>query len=118
MTGGHTARVIFDGRIPAAATNDGHTLRFRFSPRDAKMWPYVIRSDFPALDGVAGQFTAVMPPTARTSRPSSVHPHWWTDDPDPAVAEGVHNGARTVNRWREAYLRDFADRLRRCDPRN
>jgi hypothetical protein len=63
--------------------------------------------------GIDDQFTAVMPPTSRTSRPSSVHPHWWTDDPDPAVAEGVHHGARTVNQWRDAYLRDFADRLRR-----
>src|SRR5262249_31385357 len=36
----HHARMIFDGRIPAVATNDGQILRFRFSPRDAKVWPY------------------------------------------------------------------------------
>jgi hypothetical protein len=117
MTATHSARAIFDGRIPAVAMNDGHTLRFRFSPRDAKVWPFVMRSDFPGLDGVPGQFTAVMPPTARTSRPSSVHPQWWTDDPDPAVAEGVHNGAKTVSQWREAVLRDLADRFRRSEAR-
>ncbi len=114
MTRTHTARMLIDGRIPAVGTNDGRVLRFRFSPRDAKVWPYVIQSDFPALDRASGRFTAVPPPRERTSRPSSVHPTWWIDDPDPAVAEGVHPGAKTVNRWREDFLRDFAARLRRC----
>jgi len=45
---------------------------------------------------------------------TATHPHWWTDDPDPAVAEGDHNGARTVNQSRKACLRDFAGRVRRC----
>jgi len=41
-------------------------------------------------------------------------PFGWRDDPDPAVAEGGKAGAKTVNRWREAYLGDFRDRLERC----
>lgn len=32
----------------AVAENDARSLRFRFSPRDAKVWPYVIQSDFAA----------------------------------------------------------------------
>jgi hypothetical protein len=116
MTREHSARMTFDGRIPAAATHDGGVLRFRFSPRDAKVWPYVIQSTFPALDGQAGRFTAVPPPIARTTRRSARHPHWWTDDPDPAAAEGVHAGARSVSRWREEFLGDFAARLRRTLP--
>ena len=91
-------------------------LRFRFSPRDAKVWPYVIRSDVPGLDGQSGQFTAVPPPRERTGRPSARHPHWWIDDPDPAAAEGIHPGARHVSRWREEFLRDFAARLSRTQP--
>ena len=47
LTSNASARMVVDGRIPAPATNDGRTLRFRFSPRDAKVWPYVIRSDAP-----------------------------------------------------------------------
>lgn len=112
----HPAKMIFDNRIPAVATNDGRVLRFRFSPRDAKVWPYVIRSSFSALDGRTGRFTAVPPPIERTARPSARHPRWWTDDPDPAAAEGVHAGAKSVSRWREEFLRDFAERLRRTLP--
>ena len=88
-------------------------LRFRFSPRDAKVWPYVIRSDVAGLDGQSGQFTAAPPPAERTRRPSARHPNWWIDDPDPAAAEGVHPGAKNVSRWREEFLRDFAARLSR-----
>ena len=104
--------MIFDHRIPAsAATNEGDVLRFRFSPRDAKVWAYVIESNFAGLEGTSGKFTAIPPPIGRTGEPSAVHPHWWIDDPDPAVAEGVHPGAKSVNQWREDFLRDFAERM-------
>jgi hypothetical protein len=116
MSDEDSARMIFDGRIAAIAAREGALLRFRFSPRDAKVWPYVIRSTFSGLDGQSGRFTAVPPPIERTARPSVRHPHWWIDDPDPAAAEGVHAGARSVSRWREEFLRDFAARLRRTAP--
>jgi len=116
MTREHSARMIFDGRIPAIGVNDGRALRFRFSPRDAKVWSYVIRSSFAGLDGQSGSFRAVPPPAERTARPSARHPHWWTDDPNPAVAEDGHAGARTVSRWREQFLRDFATRMDRTAP--
>ncbi len=40
----------------------------------------------------------------------------WTDDPDPALREGPYAGARTVNRWRESYLRDWQARMQRTRP--
>jgi hypothetical protein len=110
----HTARMLVDGRIPLTGSNDGHAVRFRFSPRDAKVWPYVIQSSFAGFDGQSGKFTAVPPPTERTRRASPRHPNWWIDDPDPAAAEGVHPGAKSVSQWREDFLRDFAERMRRC----
>jgi hypothetical protein len=38
-------------------------------------------------------------------------PHYWHDDPDPNQQDAGRNGARTVNRWREAYLRDWQTRM-------
>ena len=114
----NTARMIFDNRIPAQGVNKGRRLHFRFSPRDAKVWSYTIKSNFAGLDGLSGQFTAVPAPLERTSKPSSVHPNWWTDDQDPAVAEGGHPGAKSVNQWREDFLRDFAARMLRCKAPN
>ncbi len=111
------ATMVFDGRIPAAGVIDSGQIRFRFSPRDAKIWPYAIESDVPAFQGLKGEFTAVLAPPARTNRRDPGHPNWWTDDPDPAAAEGIHRGARTVNQWRVEVLRDFAGRLERCRTR-
>ena len=45
----------------------GGVLRFRFSPRDAKVWPYVIRSDYPGLDGQSGSVHR-RPAAARANR--------------------------------------------------
>ncbi|MFC1719064.1 DUF1593 domain-containing protein [Candidatus Poribacteria bacterium] len=41
-------------------------------------------------------------------------PNWWEDDPDSAFREEDKLGARTVNQWREDYLRDFQKRMDRC----
>ena len=111
----NTATMIFDGGVPTSeGVNEGNVLRFRFSPRDAKVWSNVIKSDLAELDGQSGKFTAVPPPLERTSKPSAVHSNWWIDDPAPAAAEGVHPGAKSVNQWREEFLRDFATRMDRC----
>jgi hypothetical protein len=77
------------------------------------VWPYVIRSDMAGFDGQSGRFTAAPPPIERTSRVSRRHPNWWTDHPDPSLAEGVHLGAKSVSRWREQFLHNFAARLSR-----
>lgn len=43
-------------------------------------------------------------------------PHYWHDATDPALAEGKYPGAKTVNTWREAYLRDWQARMDRALP--
>lgn len=111
---GAKATMLVDGRIPVSARNNGRALRFRFSPRDAKVWPFAITSEAPELNGLKGAFTAAPPPVERTLVASARRPNWWIDDPAPEAAEGVHSGAKHVNRWREEFLRDFAERMARC----
>lgn len=95
-------------------TGDAHgAMRFRFSPKEAKEYRYTIKSNVPALDGLTGGLTSVQPAPDAARRPDPQRPNWWTDDPAQGQAEGKLIGAKTVNRWRADYLRDFAARLRR-----
>ena len=90
------------------------SIRFRFSPKEAKPYRYEIRGNIPALDGKTGALTSVKPPPDAASRPSALRPNWWTDDPSPAQAVGPRIGAISVSRWREDFLMGFAARLSRC----
>lgn len=90
------------------------SVRFRFSPKSLQIWSYKIQSNIPALDGKTGGMTSFLPPPEAAQRPSTKHPNWWTDDPASEFAEGEHLGARTVSRWREDFLRDFSERMKRC----
>jgi hypothetical protein len=100
-------------RLSGHAPGDG-TMRFRFCPKAAKGYGFKLGSNVPELDGKAGGITAFMPSPDMARHPSAKHPHWWTDDPSLDVAEGSHSGAKTVSRWREDFLRDFAQRMRQC----
>lgn len=105
--------IVGNQSLVGYADGEGN-LCFRFCPRDPKPFSYEIRSNVPALDGQTGAITAYLPDPALALAPSAHFPHWWTDDPAPALAEGIHAGAKTVNEWREAYLGDFAARMERC----
>ncbi|HUG10302.1 MAG TPA: FAD-dependent oxidoreductase [Opitutaceae bacterium] len=61
-------------------------------------------ADDPEASGWGGRFVRPFP---------NERPHYWHDDPNPAYAEGDKAGAKTVNRWREDYLRDWARRMAR-----
>lgn len=110
------ARLVVENQSLVGYSAGDGTMRFRFSPKQPKRYDFLIRSNVPALDGQTGGITAVAPPSDAARHPSPRHLHWWTDDPDPARAEGGHLGAKTVSRWREDFLGDFAAHLRRCQP--
>lgn len=101
------------------APGDG-TMRFRFSPKSARVFHFTIRSNVPALNGKTGAITAYTPDPDIATQPSSRLPNWWTDNPVRDVAQDAHRGthtvlgAKTVSQWREDYLRDFAERMDRC----
>jgi len=109
-----TATLVVDKQNFSGFADDAGGWHFIFSPKQAKTWSYAIKSTNSALDGQTGGFTSVGPMPAQAAKPSSRYPNWWTDDPDPALAERENQGAKTVNRWREEYLRDFAARMERC----
>ncbi len=89
-------------------------IRFRFCPKDAKLYRYTFAGNIPSLEARRGELTVVAPPPAAALTPDAQWPQWWTDDPSPEAAEGIHQGARTVSVWREDFLRDFSARLERC----
>jgi hypothetical protein len=109
----HAALQVDKQAFPGYQTPDG-AWHFLFSPKEAKTWTYRIASNHRGLDGQTGGFTSRMPAPARAGQPSSDYPNWWTDDPAPEAAEGVHQGARTISRWRAEFLHDFAQRLQRA----
>ncbi len=108
------ARLVVENQSLAGHVPGDGTIRFRFCPKGAKTFDFAIRSNVPALDGLTGGITAVDPPPDVSRRPSPKLPNWWTDNPMPRFAEGPHFGAKTVSRWREDFLRDFAARMDRC----
>jgi hypothetical protein len=89
-------------------------LRFRFSPKAAKTWSYVLRSDVHTLNGKTGALTSFLASPESASHPSTRAPNWWTDNPAPEWQEGSQQGAKSVSRWREEFLRDFAARMERA----
>jgi hypothetical protein len=96
---------------------DDGTMRFRFCPKGAKQYSFKIESNVSSLDGKTGAITVYIPSPDISHQPSPRLPNWWTDDLSIDVAEGSHSGAKTVNRWREDYLSDFAKRMLRCSER-
>jgi hypothetical protein len=90
------------------------TVRFRFSPKSAKVFDFRIESNIKNINGKTGSVTAFIPGAELAKQPSSKFPNWWTDDPNPEVTEGGHIGAKTVSMWREGFLSDFANRMDRC----
>jgi hypothetical protein len=105
--------IVTNQSLIGHADGEGN-LRFRFCPRDPAVFSYEIRSNVRALNGSKGQITSYLPAVAAALNPSPRFPNWWTDDPSPAMAEGIHHGAKSVSQWREHFLRDFAERIARC----
>lgn len=108
------ASLVVDQQEFTGFADAAGTWHFLFSPKEPKSWSYTIKSNHAGLDGQSGGFTSKLPAPELAGKSSAQYPNWWTDDPDPRWSEGTHQGAKTVNRWREQYLHDFAARMERC----
>jgi hypothetical protein len=110
------ASLVVENQSLVGDVDGARRVHFRFSPKEAKTYSYTIRGNVPSLDGRTGAITAVDPAPDAAARPAAGLPHWWTDDPAPAAAEGVHHVAGTVSQWRREFLADFAARMERVRP--
>ena len=109
-----TASLVVDGQKFAGFLDSAGVWHLLFSPKEAKSWKYNIESTLSDLNGKTGAFTSYWPTPDLAARPSAKYPNWWTDNPDPALAEGVHQGAKTISKHRVEFLSDFAARMERC----
>ncbi|TWU49237.1 DUF1593 domain-containing protein [Rubripirellula reticaptiva] len=107
-------QLMVENQVIPGHVSDNGTVKFRFCPKAAKTYPFSIRSNVVALDGKTGGIKSVAPAADIALHPSPTLSHWWTDDPAPQFAEREHHGAKTVSRWREDFLGDFAKRMLRC----
>lgn len=114
MTRSHRAHLAVENQMIPGFVDETGALRFRFSPKAAKRWSFTIHSDVAGLDGKTGGLTSFLTPPEMAQPPWSRTPNWWADHLAPDLAQGSQPGARTISRWREDYLRDFAARMLRC----
>jgi hypothetical protein len=114
MTKNMEAHLIVENQaLPGYFGGDGK-VKFRFSPKSAKTFDFKIESNINSLNGKTGSITACIPSADLAGQLPVNFPYWWTDNPNPEFAEGEHIGAKTVSRWREDFLKDFAGRMQRC----
>jgi len=109
-----TATLVMNKQDFPGFVDEEGVWHFILSPKEGRTFSYAIKSTISALDGQTGGFTSYWLTPDLASKPSPHYPNWWTDDPDPAVAERDFSGAKTVSKWRADFLRDFAARLERC----
>lgn len=110
-----SARMTVENQSFEGFFDDEGGIRFRFSPKRSGAFEYTIEANIPSLDGKSGSLTALPTDPEVVSSPDPNRPNWWTDDPAPEFSEGPHIGAKTVSRWRENFLADFAERMKRCE---
>ena len=113
-----TEKPVFDAEIRGQHF-EGFSLgsgiyAFRFVPKETGDFAFVIRSRIAGLDGLTGTVRV----TEETKKARSEGPltSWYSDRLEPELSEGPHKGAKTVSKWRKAYLDSFRDRLERCLP--
>lgn len=83
----------------------------RYSPKKAEKLAYEIRSDLPGFQNRKGSFVVRNEwPGKRDPQNYALGNHWFTDRPDPDLFCGYSQGARTVTKWRNAFLKDWAKR--------
>ncbi|MEZ5044777.1 MAG: DUF1593 domain-containing protein [Saprospiraceae bacterium] len=83
----------------------------RYSSKKPEICSYTTSSAIPELDGHRGQFVSITPwPGKPSADDYELGTHWYGDRPEPEFFFDEQQGARTVSKYREAFLLDWAKR--------
>lgn len=83
----------------------------RYSSKKPEICTYKTSSSIPELDGHEGQFVSVIPwPGKANYDDLRLGNNWYTDRHEQELFIGVQQGAKTVAKYREEFLMDWAER--------
>lgn len=83
----------------------------RYSSKKPETGTYLTSSEIPELDTQTGQFVSIVPwPGKPAPDDYLLGTNWYSDRPEPELFLGVQQGARTVSRYRQEFLSDWAKR--------
>lgn len=83
----------------------------RYSSKKPEICTYTTASNVPGLDGHSGQFVSIIPwPGQPGPDDFQLGKQWYSDRQEPELFLKDQQGARTIARYREAFLMDWADR--------
>ena len=83
----------------------------RYSSKKPEVGNYLLHSAIKELDGQKGAYVSTVPwPGKPNKNDYPLGKNWYSDLPNPALFLGEQQGARTISKYREAYLSDWAKR--------
>jgi hypothetical protein len=83
----------------------------RCCPKQTETVTYTITSSIPGFTVQSGQFVVNnVWPSQRISSDYIVGPNWYTDRTDLNLFVGIQQGAKTVQKWRDAVLLNWGMR--------
>ncbi|GAB3255601.1 DUF1593 domain-containing protein [Larkinella harenae] len=95
---------------PGHYLGNGHYV-VRYSPKQTETLTYRISSSIPDFPEQTGQLVVNNTwPGKRRPEDFRLGTHWYTDRADPALFDGIKQGAQTVLKWRSTVLLDWATR--------
>jgi hypothetical protein len=83
----------------------------RYAPKKPEIGYYTTKSDIKALDGQTGQYVSVSPwPGKPSVNDYKLGKNWYSDKLEYELFMGNEQGAKTISKYREAFLMDWAKR--------
>ena len=107
----HEIWMLIDGqRIDGFYAGSG-IFKVRFSPKRIGNWKYEIKCTSKTLYGQSGEFVSVNPWPGDENAQNMRLNNWWSDKTDEDLYLDQYQGAKTISKWREDYLVDWAKRF-------